>query len=242
MKFNDLFGSRKPVMAMLHLKSDARMSMLERAQAEARCYLENGVEALLVENYFGSADDCETVLAWLQREYPHVIYGVNILGDFERAFELADKYNARFIQIDSVCGHLKPGSDAIYEQKLNALRRTSDAAVLGGVRFKYQPIRSGRTVEEDLAFGVRRCDAIVVTGAGTGMTTPIQKVIEFRQVLGDFPLIMGAGVTPDTLDETFRYCDGAIVGSYMKDGHRDVGDVNAGYVKEFMARKRLAAK
>jgi len=113
MKFKEVFGTCKPVMAMLHLKSDYHTDVLERAQAEVRCYLENGVEALVVENYFGSADDCEAVLAWLQKEYPEAAYGVNILDDYKKAFELADKYNARFIQIDSVCGHLPPSGSAL---------------------------------------------------------------------------------------------------------------------------------
>lgn len=238
MKYRGLFGKHKPVMAMLHLKADHKMSMLERAQAEVACFLENGVEALLVENYFGSAEDCEVVLAWLQKAYPHAIYGVNILGDYAKAFELAEKYNARFIQIDSVCGHLPPKADEIYAEELNTLRTQSKAVVLGGVRFKYQPVRSGRATEEDLHLGMQRCDAIVVTGDGTGMVTPIQKVQQFRNAIGDFPLIMGAGMTPDTVEEAFRYCDGAIVGSYFKEEHRDVGDVKAEYVRNFMDKKK----
>ncbi len=237
-KFKELFQDQKPVMAMLHLKGDSNMTMLERAKMESRCYLENGVEALLVENYFGSAYDCETVLAWLQQEYPSVVYGVNILGDYKKAFELANKYEAKFIQIDSVCGHLRPMQDLKYQEKLNELRSQSNAVVLGGVRFKYQPVNSGRTQEEDLLLGMERCDAIVVTGEGTGIATPIGKVVEFRKTIEEFPLIMGAGVTPDTLSETCAYCDGMIVGSYMKDHHRDIGDINAKYVKEFMKRKK----
>ena len=239
MDFKALFGGRKPVMAMLHLKADLSKSMLQRAQEEARCYLAHGVEALVVENYFGSAEDCKAVLSWLHEEMPHVIYGVNILGDDESAFEIADQYDARFIQIDSVCGHLKPKADEAYARKLNALRSQSRAALLGGVRFKYQPVHSGRTVEEDLRLGMERCDAIVVTGEGTGMNTPLEKVKQFRETLGDFPLIMGAGVTLDTIEDTFRYCDGAIVGSYFKEGHKDIGDVYPPYVKEFMEKKFL---
>ena len=119
------------------------------------------------------------------------------------------------------------------------MRRDSDAVLLGGVRFKYQPIRSGRTVEEDLRLGMERCDAIVVTGEGTGMATPQEKVLKFRGILGDFPLIVGAGVTLDTVEETFKAGDGAIVGSWFKQGHRDFGDVNEKYVEEFMNKKRL---
>lgn len=238
MKYRDLFGSVKPVMAMVHLKADQNMGMLERAQKEIRCYLEHGVEAVMIENYFGSAMDCETVLAWMQKEYPNAIYGVNILGDYHKAFELAERYNARFVQIDSVCGHLRPKDDDKYAQELNSVREKSGAVLLGGVRFKYQAVRSGRSVEQDLLLGMQRCDAIVVTGDGTGMVTPIQKVQQFRETLGDFPLVMGAGVKPDALGETFAYCDGAIVGSYLKEGHRDIGDVYAPYVDEFMTKKR----
>jgi len=239
MKFQEIFGNRRPVMAMLHLKGDSRMSVISRAQAETEIFLANGVEALVVENYFGSAKDCEDVLAWLQKAHPETIYGVNILGDFNKAFQLAEKYDARFIQIDSVCGHMPPVEDGYFAEKLNGLRSRSKAAVLGGVRFKYQPVRSGRTVEEDLAIGMTRADAIVVTGEGTGMETPMEKVIQFRKALGDFPLIMGAGVTPDVLEDAFQYCDGAIVGSYFKENHRDIGDVFGGYVHQFMERKRL---
>lgn len=238
MDYRELFGSRKPVMAMLHLKGNPEEDMLRRAKEEALCYLENGVEALLVENYFGSALDCEMVLAWLQEEHPQVIYGVNILSDYAKAFEMAERYNARFIQIDSVSGHLNPKDDLAFAAALNEYRSHSHAAVLGGVRFKYQPVNSGRTLREDLLMGSERCDAIVVTGEGTGKVTPIEKVLQFREILGDFPLVMGAGVTPATLRETLTHCDGAIVGSYFKEGHRDFGDVYAPYVADFMAEKR----
>ena len=238
MTYQELFDGRKPVMAMLHLKEDDKMSMMERAVCETECYLACGVEALVVENYFGSANDCEKVLAWLQQNHPETIYGVNILSDYPAAFALAEKYDAKFIQIDSVCGHLPPARDEKYARELNEYRSRSHALVFGGVRFKSQPVRSGRSLEEDLRLGSERCDGIVVTGEGTGMKTPIEKVQEFRSVLGDFPLIVGAGVTADTVAETFAAGDGAIIGSYFKTGHRDIGDVCEEYVRKIMQRKK----
>ena len=239
MKYIDLFGGKKPVIAMLHLKEDARMSMMERAKAEIDAYMRAGVDAVLVENYFGSASDCEQVLKYLQEEKPDVLYGVNILGDYRKAFELSAAYGAKFIQIDSVCGHLRPEQEKRFVRELNELRMQTDIVLLGGVRFKYQPVRSGRTVEEDLLLGMERCDAIVVTGEGTGMATPQEKVRQFRKALGDFPLVVGAGVTLDTVQESFKDGDGAIVGSWFKQDHRDIGDVEYRYVEEFMNRKRL---
>lgn len=133
----------------------------------------------MIENYFGSDEDCADVLRWMHNVHPDAIYGVNILGDAQWAFELAHKYGAKFIQIDSVCGHLKPEHEPYYVERLNKNRKTYGVAVLGGVRFKYQPVFSGRTTAEDLLLGTERCDAIVCTGTGTGIETPMDKVEQF---------------------------------------------------------------
>lgn len=236
MKFKEAIPVSKPVIGMLHLRGDSRVPMLERALREIDAYLANGVDALLVENYFGDVRDCETVLRHLAAHDPGAPYGVNILGNHVCAFELAAEHGARFIQIDSVCGHLPPIQDAAFGERLDNLRAHGGPAVLGGVRFKYQPVRSGRSLADDLALGRCRCDAIVVTGEGTGEPTPVGKVVEFRRILGDFPLIVGAGLTADTIGPSLAIADGAIVGSWFKTGHRDTGEVSGVFVRRFMER------
>ena len=54
----------------------------------------------------------------------------------------------------------------------------------------------------------------------------------------DFPLIVGAGVTADNVCEKLKYADGVIIGSWLKEGHHDYGDVSEKYVKEFMDKVR----
>ena len=237
-EFSEYMKSRKPVMGMLHLKGGAGDKVLERAKREIDIYLTCGVDALLVENYFGSDKDCEMVLRYLRDNLPESLYGVNILGNYRTAFRLCEEYEAKFMQIDSVCGHLPLSHDATFAEDLNELRARSGAAVLGGVRFKYQPVRSGRSVEEDLKHGMERCDAIVVTGEGTGIATPIEKVREFRKVVGDFPLVVGAGVTIDSIAESMPLCDGMIVGSWFKYDHSAYEDVCREFVGAFMDRVR----
>ena len=238
MNFKTLFLGTKPVIGMLHLMGDAKMSSLERMIREIEIYKAEGVDAFLVENYFGSVNDCRKALAWLSENMPDAVYGVNILGDMETAFALANLYNAKFIQIDSVCGHLKAGQDEMFGKKLNLLRANSNACVLGGVRFKYQPVRSGRTLEEDLEIGMNRCDCVVVTGAGTGIETPEDKILSFRKTLCDFPIVTGAGVTEATVKRTLSISDGVIVGSCFKDGRRDFGELNQKHVHDFMNAAR----
>ena len=230
MRMDKLFGKGKPVIGMIHTNHTERESSLQLAQREIEIYLKYGVYPL-IENYFGDDDDCEDILRWMQQKHKDEMYGLNILGNFYRSFELAEKYGAAFIQIDSVCGHLKPGLDEEYESALNHLRRKADCVVLGGVRFKYQPVNSGRTLTEDLKIGMRRCDAIVCTGEGTGLATPMEKV---EQILGDFPVIIGAGVTNDMVEACRKNSDGVIVGSWFKDNHRAEYSVNEDNVKDFM--------
>ena len=230
MKFTELFQNHKPLIGMIHTNCTSTCTTLELAKSEIGIYLKYGIYPL-IENYFGTSEDCEAVLSWMQKEHSDSIYGVNILGDYREAFRLAKQYGAKFIQIDSVCGHLRPKEDEVYAKLLGQLRQETDSVLLGGVRFKYQMVRSGRSLEEDLKLGAERCDAIVCTGEGTGQPTPFSKVQEFKAVLGDFPVIVGAGVTLDTIQETFRLSDGAIVGSWFKVGHRDTGNVNEEYVK-----------
>ncbi len=233
MEFEKVFG-RKPVFGMIHTSLSSGMSMLELAKREIEIYLKNGIYPL-IENYFGSTEDCEEVLKWIYSEHPDAVYGVNILGDYPLAFELAGKYGAKFIQIDSVCGHLDTDRDEDYAECLSFYRKQHpDILLFGGVRFKYQAVRSGRSVEADLLIGKDRCDAIVCTGTGTGQSTPFGKVKEFKKVVGKTPVIVGAGVTASTARETATIANGAIVGSWLKEGHQAIGTVNKSYVEEFM--------
>lgn len=129
MTFSQLFPQGKAVIAMLHLKGRGSVDMERRARREIEIFYENGVDAVLVENYFGDREDCRWALAYLKEQYPDRVYGVNILGDTPSAFALAEAYDAAFIQIDSVCGHLSPALEPDFVKKLDALRAGSRAVV-----------------------------------------------------------------------------------------------------------------
>lgn len=229
--FLEIFKNKKPIFGMLHLKGTTDEEVLERAKREIDIYRENGVDAVIVENYFGNYYQMEMVLDYLDHADFDIIYGVNCLNLDAMGFDLAKRYHAAFVQLDSVAGHMKPRDDYSFEAFMKKYREESCVYVLGGVRFKYQPYLSERTLEEDLKIGMTRCDAIVVTQDATGQETSMEKIKEFRSIIGDFPLVIGAGVTADNCAEQFTVGDAAIVGSYFKDTYKDTGDVDASHVK-----------
>ena len=236
----DVFAAEKPIIGMLHLSGFGRDEVMKIARREIEIMYRNGVNAVLVENYFGDNTDVENALKYLQDKYPDKVYGVNILEDPDVAFDLARKYGAKFVQIDSVCGHALPQHDSELAKYLERLRGERDIFLLGGVRFKYTQHLSGRSLEEDLKLGMARCDAIVVTGSGTGISTDLEKIKTFRSILGDFPLIVGAGMTAETAQEQLFFSDGAIVGSYFKEFGETEYPVDKERVKEFIYKARAS--
>jgi hypothetical protein len=233
--FLSIFNKTKPVLGMLHLKGDTEMEVLQHAHEEASIMTDLGVDAVIVENYFGTPTHVRAVLREFQNNRVPFLYGVNLLDDDEGNFKAAIKYDAAFLQLDSVAGHLAPEEDVVFGRVLNQWRSEYPGFVIGGVRFKYQPYLSGRTLEEDLNIGMDRCDAIAVTGLGTGMATEVSKIKEFRQYIGKFPMLVTAGVTPVSCPEQFLFTDGAIVGSYFKDSYKAEGNVCKEHVSELMA-------
>ena len=127
---------------------------------------------------------------------------------------------------------------------------------MGGVWPKYYTPVKGSVLEDDLRIGMERCDAIVVTGSGTGKETPLDKIKKFREILSssicsahqtydkdcrlcnsriNFPLIVGAGLTIDNAHEQLSIADGAIVGTAMKFDNNTMNKVDRSRVRDLMS-------
>ncbi|MEP9371980.1 BtpA/SgcQ family protein [Mesorhizobium sp. KR1-2] len=234
-RFSEIFVTPKPILGMLHLTGASAEERLDIARKETETLIANGVDGVIVENYFGDKDDVRNVLEWLETRNPDVLVGLNVLRDHHLAFELAKQFRVDFIQMDSVAGHLPPEEDKDFAAELAELRGQVSSVLFGGVRFKYQPVKSGRSEPEDLVIGKSRCDAIVVTSDATGQVTDLDKVRRFRATTGsDFPLLIGAGLTAGNAREQLLEADGAIVGSYFKDTYTDTGIVEGSHVAELI--------
>ncbi len=232
MILDTLFRVKKPIIGMIHLAGNNLEERVKIAMGELQIYAREGVDGVIIENYHGSPQDVETVLRSYRRDFSSLVFGVNILGDLNRAFSLASKYGAPFIQIDSV------QTPDLNVTLYNSFRGDNPRiTVFGGVGFKYT-LPTGNPLEKDLAEGSSRCDVIVTTGGGTGMETPLEKLKKYRGILGEFPLIVGAGVTLKNVSRQLSVADGAIVGSFFKEQGKTTSPVDAFKVRDFMDEVR----
>lgn len=215
---------------MIHLAGD---NPTERALHEAEIMLEEGVDGIVVENYHGSIDDVKRALAQLQ-EYKGIL-GINILpNNYDLALQLAQEFKASFIQLDYVAGQYSNSKFINEANYFEAKNKYPDIAVLGGVWPKYyQPVKTS-VLKDDIELAIKRAEAIVVTGEGTGKQTPIEKIQEFKTLLGDHPLIIGAGLNSSNVGEQLKYANGAIVGSCFKKYGITTQKIERSLVKEFM--------
>lgn len=236
LRTKQIISKNKPVFGMIHLSPDeTNGERIERAIKEMQIMEEEGVDGIIVENYHGSVEDIKQFFSSIDLNKTKLLVGINVLpNQFEEAFELADKVGAKFIQLDYVAGTYY-NSKFIYEPLYMAIReKYSHIAVMGGVWPKYYLPLKDSVLKDDIIIGMKRADAIVVTGEGTGKNTPLEKIEEFKKITKDFPLIIGAGLTPETVKEQLSIASGAIVGSTFKPAGITTKEMSRSLVKKFM--------
>lgn len=224
-QFQKLFTEKKPIIGMIHLAGDSFNEKIDRAIEELRIYEEEGLSGAIVEDYHAGSQDFLRALDTISKKNLGIKIGVNWLRNPEKVLLLADATGASFVQLDAIRGSLKN-----YEKQR---AKFPNLVVLGGVRFKYQQ-ESRKSLEEDIAEGISRFDAIVTTGSGTGIETPIEKLIKFKRILGDYPLVIGAGVNNSNVHEQLKVANAAIIGSYFKINNNTYNQVDRSKVKDLM--------
>lgn len=225
----------KPIFGMVHM-APGPMGTPARAMREMRIMQSNGVDGVILENYHGSTTDILETL--MDMSGFKIKIGVNVLpNDFERAFKLAGNFYCDFIQMDYISGKYNRCTKLDVSKYKSLRKQYPRIKVLGGVWPKYYYPVNGSVLEDDIKEAMDLCDAIVVTGSGTGKETPLEKIKKFREICGDFPLIVGAGLNPKNVKEQLSIADGGIVGSTFKPLGDTTAFVDHGLVEDFMKAK-----
>ncbi len=231
----------KTIIGMIHLSGENRKEKITRALEELNIYQNNGIDRIIIENYHASIEDTTAcTIAIMQKEvkqFSMMQLGVNILpNNYAQAFELAEAlsiYRPGFIQLDHIAGEYYHTTEINEKHYLDTKLKYPEIKVYGGVWPKYYTPIKGWLLEEDLQAAMNRCDAIVVTGNATGIETPTYKIKLFREIIGNKELIIGAGLNKDNAYEQLSIANGAIVGSYFKNGNTNA-KLDENRIKEIM--------
>ncbi len=229
-------------------------AIIERARADLLALAEGGVDAVIIENFgdvpfrAGSVEP-ETVAAMARilselRALTTLPLGVNVLrNDAAAALALATICagpNA-FMRVNIHSGAMLTDQGLIEGRADQTLRRRreldSTVAILADVQVKHATVLGNQPIEDAARDAVERglADALILTGSGTGEPTDLDDLRRVRAVLPETPLLVGSGVSAETVRETFTIADGAIIGTYFKHGGTTTASVDIARVRRLMA-------
>lgn len=265
MSLAPILGIPKAVIGMVHLRAlpgsprwAGSMDEVTRAALDdARALADGGADALLVENYgdvpfaAGRVDAATVagmavVIAELRKAVPPPI-GVNVLKtDALSALAVAAATGARFIRVNVHVGAVVADQGLLQSNAHDTLRYRrllgADVKILADVQAKHGVPLAPVLIEQEARDCVSRglADGLVVSGAATGEPTPMGDVKRVRGAVTDVPLLVGSGVTAETVAELLSMADGVIVGTAVKRDGRLANPVDPERVRRLVQAARVA--
>jgi membrane complex biogenesis BtpA family protein len=234
-----------------------RTAIQERAVADAEALVAGGMDAVLVEN-FGDAPfhpgevprhvvASMTTLVGAVRRAVDVHVGVNVLrSDGPGALAVAAATDASFVRINVHTGARLTDQGIVEGQAHETLRLRdrldADVRVLADVDVKHSAPLADRPLPAEAREAVERggADGLVVSGPATGEAVDRGRLERVAAVAGEtgVPLVVGSGVTPDSVAQLLDIADTVIVGTALKRG----GEVTAPVDRERVADLVAAAR
>ena len=240
---------RRPVVGMLHapaLPGSPRCGgdfegITAAVLRDAEILAGEGVHAMMLENFgdvpfFPGRVPVETVAAMTRlagrlRDQFDIPLGINVLrNDGQAALAVAASVGADFIRVNVLCG-ARVTDQGILQGIAHDLLRMRERLQAGHIRIfadvdvKHSAPLGERPIGEEAVEMIHRggADALIVSGASTGAGSDIEQLRAVRAIAGASPVLVGSGVTAESLPALWPDADGFIVGTSLK---RD-GDVTA---------------
>jgi len=261
-----MFSETKPIIGMVHLRPlpgsplyrpGSMRKVCATAVEEALLLQEGGVDGIQVENIWDYPYlKCEeighetvaglTAAAIKVKEAVEIPIGINChLNGVLQSIAVAVVTEARWVRVFewtnayiSHAGYIEgaAGKALRYKNAIGAhdVKFLCDVNVKHGSHF----IISDRSISEQARDAeTEGADAIVITGWETGSPPDGELTRTVKEKVA-VPVLLGSGVNEENVTELLSLADGAIIGSYFKDGDDWKRPVDAIRVKRLMERVR----
>jgi len=263
--FEGVFGTSKPVIAMVHLGAlpgaplyDGQAGLegiVAAAKADLDALQAAGVDAVMFGNENDRPYEFDVDRASLAtmayvigklRDDISVPFGVNVLWDPTSTIALAAATGAAFCReiftgtYASDMGSWTPDAGAAmrYRDRLGR----SDCLMLYNVSAEFADSLDRRPLADRARSAVFSSipDAVLVSGAITGEAARMEDLEAVKAVLPETPVLANTGVKHDTVADVLRIADGCIVGSSLKVDGDTWNAVDPDRARDFMDRARAA--
>ena len=210
-------------------------SVIEFAVNDARAYERGGAHAVFIENFgdvpFTKGSIAPETLAAMAaagraiRQAVDLPIGFNVLrNDARAALALCAVCDGAFIRVNIHTGAMLTDQGLIegnaYETLRYRQRVCPGAQIFADVHVKHAVPLGNWSIEDTARDTVERglADALIVSGAGTGLAAEIADVERVRRIAPTTRILLGSGTTLANVRDFLPAADGFIVGSSLKLG------------------------
>jgi hypothetical protein len=259
----DLFGTPKPIIAMVHMpalpgdpgydQAGGMRAVVEHTQADLRALQAGGVDAVMFSNEASlpyltktqaiTAASMARVIGELMGEIK-LPFGVNVLWDPLASLDLAAAAGAAFVR--EVFTGVYASDFGLWAPQSGEALRHRKAIGAENVRLLFNILpesaaylgeRSLKDIARSTVFN-NQPDAVCVSGLTAGAETSTQALEVVKQAVPETPVFANTGVNWENLAEQLSIADGAIVGTHFKREGKIWNPVDPERVKTFMEKSR----
>ena len=202
--FRQVFSASHVVLPVIHVDS------LEQAQRNARTAREAGADGVFLINHWMADEALLAIHEAVADAHPDWWVGVNCLGlSPEQVFRsVSPKVGG--VWVDNA-GIDEGQEDQPFAERVLAVRQSHAPGCLyfGGVAFKYQ--RHVDDLEAACPIAARYMDVVTSSGPATGSAAEVDKIRRMKQALGDTPLAIASGITPENVGDYLPHADSFLV-------------------------------
>ena len=262
---SELFGTEKPIIGLLHLRplpgdplfypSGSIDAVCEAAKRDLDALQAGGVDGILITNEFSLPYEkhvSPVTLAAMGRVIGELApelstpWGAEAIYDGDATIELCAAVGAKFTRC-MFCGAWAGDlgvidRDFAHTMRLKSALRLDDLKLFHFVTSEGEVYLNDRTTSQIADSLIFNClpDALVVGGELAGRAPSAELIGQVRGAAQELPVVCGTGCREETVAEVLSRCDGAFVGTCLKEGGRFDAPVDAARTKSFMAAARAA--
>ncbi|MDR1509584.1 MAG: BtpA/SgcQ family protein [Synergistaceae bacterium] len=257
----EVIGTEKAIIGMCHFKAlpgdpgfDREKGMdyvVSEARRDMTALQDGGVDAVMFSNEFSLpylTDVPKETVAAMSRIIGQLLpeikipFGVNALWDGAASIDIAIATGAKFVR--EIFTGVYASDFGMWNTNYGAVARHKESVGAGDVKllFNIVPEAARYLAERDITeiamttvFNCK-CDALCVSGLTAGAAVDGSVLKKVREAAPDAVLFANTGCRADTIAEILAIADGAVVGTYFKEGGVFENSVDPDRVKRFMER------
>lgn len=204
-KFRNVFSTQHAVLPVIHVESK------EQALRNAQIAKESGCNGIFMINHHISFTALIRNYFAVREIFPDLWIGLNCLDlTPQELFRLVADNDTAGIWTDNA---MIDESSSFQKQAEEILRIRANknwkGLYFGGIAFKYQP--AVHQLNRITKAAAKYMDVVTTSGPATGQPPDVEKIRIMKEAIGDFPLAIASGITPDNVSQYLPLADAFLV-------------------------------